>query len=222
MPAVTLVDLKLLISGYLRENENELGLYMHIPNEIAKIMLEIYPLLLFTFGDFNKYIFTILNEERTILKGNGNHCHGHLIYADLGQYNNTGLNKGIHLWSVKLVSRYADCYLSIGVTTEKNDKLVNEWKLGRNAFYLFLHDRRDDKHWIDTGFNSNYKGYTRWKHDQVVTIKLNCNEWMVTYFKDGKEFRKDNIETNKSYYFAMLCCEDDHNTQLEIVENPNI
>ena len=40
------ICLELLISGYIREKQDELKLYMNFPNEIAKIMHDFYPLLL--------------------------------------------------------------------------------------------------------------------------------------------------------------------------------
>ena len=113
-------NLSLLISGYIKEQEKELKLYMIIPTGIARIMLIFYPVLLFKFGDFKKGQFQI-NDDKTILTGNPNWkrtCNAHLVYADLGQYNDIGLNEGIHLWSIKNL-RYDDngCFLSIGVTT---------------------------------------------------------------------------------------------------------
>ena len=77
-------------------------------------------------------------------------CSGYTVYADLQEYNDCGLNKGIHLWSVKLLtgdedwSDKAGCYASIGVITEKNNKLINDhnkgyrhWMthLGSNSYY---------------------------------------------------------------------------------------
>ena len=95
------VRLGLLICGYVREEERKLQLYMNIPNGIVKIVHELFPLLLFKFGDFNRGRFEI-NDDRTIIKGphNGS-CNGFLIYADLEQYSDVGLNKGIHIWSIK-------------------------------------------------------------------------------------------------------------------------
>ena len=120
------IHLELLISGYIREKQDELKLYMNFPNEIAKIMHDFYPLLLFKFGDFKKDIFEV-NEDGTILKGIGD-CNGYLIYADISQYSNTGLNQGVHSWSIKSLGEdFAACFISIGVTTEKNDLLINEW-----------------------------------------------------------------------------------------------
>ena len=124
------VSLELLINGYFRKKEKELNLYMHIPMGIAQIIHSFYPVLLFKFGDFRQNLFEV-NDDRTILKARGKSwfsCCGYLIYAHLEQYNDVGLNKGVHLWSVQNLAATTECHLSIGVTTEKNDKLINKWK----------------------------------------------------------------------------------------------
>ena len=50
-PALQNTSLVLLISGYIREKEEEFNLHMNIPVGIGKIIHELYPLLLFKFGD---------------------------------------------------------------------------------------------------------------------------------------------------------------------------
>ena len=96
-------DLELLMSGYVRDTEKELKLFMNVPDGIVRIMHDLYPELLFKFGDFNKHKFAV-NDDNTILKGCGDICDGHLVYADLGKYNDIGFNKGVHLWSIKILS----------------------------------------------------------------------------------------------------------------------
>ena len=210
-------SLILLINGYLKEQETELDLFMNIPDGIDKIMQKLYPLLLFKFGDFKKNKFQVTNN-RTIIQGNGKGCWGYLIYADLGHYNDIGLNKGVHIWSIKLLSggysygnRGATCFKSIGVTTEKSQELIDKF------------ERHGDKqHWIEDGYNSFYKGNFHWQPQSVVTVKLNCNEWTVTYYNNNKQFQMDKIEANKYYYFAMMCCDKQRFTKVQVVENPTI
>ena len=74
---------------------------MHISTGIAQIIHKLYPILLFTFGDYNKNKFET-NNDRTIVRGGeyGGNCNGYLIYANLGQFNNIGLNAGIHTTNI--------------------------------------------------------------------------------------------------------------------------
>ena len=216
--------LELLLSGYIREKENEFDLYMNVPDGIDKIMHELYPLLMFKFGDCNPDGIK-LNEDRTILIGNNpktNQCNGHVVYADLGEYNDIGLNKGIHFWSIKSIRSkkgyhtFSGCYASIGVTTEKNDEIIKHWdwrgpKKHRNKF-------TDRKHFVHTGYGSHCQKCYGFSHDVIVTTKLDCNDWSVTYYKDKEQYKKENIPSNQYYYLAMLCCGKSVFTNLQVVE----
>ena len=208
------IRLALLISGYIREKEDKLELYMNIPDGIAKIMHKLYPLLFFKFGDFKKGIFEV-NQDRTVLKGITD-CNGYLIYADISQYSNTGLDKGVHVWSIKSLGIDSGCcYISIGVTTEKNDLLINDWD----------HDGLAMSDWPVAGYHSHYAGAddmgdkVGWKRDEVVTMKLDCDQSRVTYYRDKEEIKSDKIEPNQSYYPAVLCCGHIEQTHLQIIEN---
>ena len=215
-------DSILLISGYIREIEEEFELFTNIPTELGKIINDLYPVLIFKFGDHNKKIFK-LNEDASILEGNDPpsyyfsnmaDCSGYFLYADLGQYNDSGLNKGVHSWSIKSLLTsdwFSGCYASIGVTTEKNDKLIEKW----NSF------DGNNTHWINEGYNSHIQRTSSIPSKVTITIKLDCNNWTVTYYKDLEEFKKARIEPQQSYYFAMLCCGISENTKLQIVETPN-
>ena len=217
-------NLILLICGYLRENEDELNLYMIIPTGIDKIMHDLYPVLLFKFGDFRDGAFQ-LSQEETVIKGKmppsydddgdvfyGDSCDGFLIYADLQQFNDIGLINGIHVWSIRKLTKWSSCFASIGVTTDKSVKLVNEWR----------HDGNSRDHWIDKSgsFNSFFTGCGQWETNETITVKLDCNDWTATYYKDEKEIKKDEIEADKSYYFTMLCCGLAESTHFQVVESP--
>ena len=220
-------NLILLICGYLRQNENELKLYMNIPTGIVTIMQKLYPVFIFKFGDFKNGAFAV-SKERTIIKGSSSNkmdpntwempgCHGYFVYADLGQFNDMGLNNGIHVWSVKMLHRVnygAECFASIGVTTEKNDKLINEWN----------HDGNCGIHWNpkavnDESISSFYQGCNKWNFEEIVTVRLNCNDWKVTYYVDKKILKTDRIKPERSYYFAMLLCGLERYTYFEVVES---
>ena len=217
--------IEILINGYIRNHEKEYKLL--IPPEIAQIIYKSYPSLLFKFGDFNKDFF-IINEEKTILKGIdgdigrvvGSDCNGFMVYADLGQdiLNDIGINTGVYFWSVKCLLEVARCFASIGVTTEKNDKLINHWD----------HDgMKLDDHWFENfkegGRNSFYQGCTEWQKDQIITVRLDCDNWTVKYYKDKENtnFKEDKIEANKSYYFAMMVCNLESLTHYQIVQVPD-
>ena len=204
--------LDLLICGYLRETEDEYELYMNIPTGIAKIICDLYPLLIFKFGDCKEDAFKI-SKDGTILQGNdprNNKCFGHAIYADLGKYSEIGLNKGVYLWSIKFLGgewsyeQTADCYASIGVTSQRNEQLINNAYTGDWT-----------SHWLTKdGCNSYYRGMDHWHKNEIITMKLNCNDWTVEYYKDKKLVQSDKIESNQSYFLAVFCCADRRYTHM--------
>ena len=212
--------LDLLIGGYIREKETEYELYMNIPDGINKIMHDLYPILLFKFGEHNPKSLQV-NNDRTILKGNDpkkKRCNGAFVFADLGQYNDIGLNKGIHLWSIKSLwnnkRQFAGCYASIGITTEKNHEMIKEWTYSYDGKMIY---------WVNTekGYHYHEQDCYTFKPDVIVTIKLNCDNWTVTYYKDTEEFKKEDIEPGQCYYLAMLCCGQSCYTHLQVVESPD-
>ena len=212
--------INLLISGYVREKEKQLILSMNVPYGIVKLIHDLYPLLIFKFGDYDKEVFE-LDEDKTILKGNNPEqlpCYARAVYADLGQYSDIGLNEGVHLWSVKSLTGAevyfgtggcnADCFLSIGVTSEKKES--------------FLTNPMDDHHWVTRKSDDSYfQGHARWSKDCVITVKLDCNDWSVTYYQEGKQIKRDSVNENKSYYFAVFACAMSKYTHLQIVDNPD-
>ena len=206
--------LELLIAGFVRNHEKKYELYMTVPYEITIIMHELYPLLLFGFGDYKKDKFLTKDNKRCLMGTDD--CAGYMVYADLGQYNDIGLNKGIHLWSLRSFAIDSGrCYLSIGVTTEKNDKVINDWNSAKI---------RKRNHWIEDGYNSHFEGNPRisetgaWLYGEVITAKLDCDQWKVTYFRNNEEIQQDEIEPNQSYYFALMCCANSSYSVLKVVE----
>lgn len=211
-------QLQPLINGYLRNQEKEHKLL--IPDGIPQIIHQLYPLLLFRFGNFKQDFFT-LHENSMILEGTSRghgfdfDCSGFMVYADLGPtLNDVGFTKGIHSWSIKkLVDSH--CFGSIGVTTTKDNTSINEW----------YHNGEPSQQWIDQGTqNSFYEGVLVWKHEEIITVELDCDDWTVKYYKNYEKpyFQKDKIEPNHSYYFAMMVCNLSEYTKYQIVDNPDI
>ena len=51
-------------------------------------------------------------------------------------------------------------------------------------------------HWIpskakhDTYFQDHHK---HWKYNEIMTVKLNCNNWTIEYFRDEKNIRNEGV-----------------------------
>lgn len=80
-------NLQLLISGYIREVQDKLILFMNIPNEVTQIIRKSYPVFKYKFGAHDRELINVLNNGTT-LKGKDvydySNCDGMIVYADLG------------------------------------------------------------------------------------------------------------------------------------------
>ena len=75
-------------------------------------------------------------------------------------------------------------------------------------------------HWIDKGFNSYFQGFSnKWNQNEVTTVKLDCNNWNVTYYQNNEVIKSDKIEPNKHYYFAIMCCGRHEMSELQVIDN---
>ena len=216
-----------LVIGYIRNAEHCLNLSMNVPVSIIEIIYEFHPVLTFRFGKFKQDAFKIDRYSMKLEGGDPNRddgqrqygfsfysdlhqCEANIIYADLMNYDNSGLNQGVHFWSVKAIfdkGAKVTCYGSIGVTTEKNYKTIND-------------TYRSYSNWIGKGYNSHYSGVGEWKRHHILTVKLDCNKHTVTYYDNNKPIQRDDTAPNKSYYFAMICCNNSRGSKYEIVDTP--
>ena len=124
-----------------------------------------------------------------------------------------GFNSGKHLLSIKNNCNILPQFCSIGITTNQWDK---PWiQVENNAI----------KEWVKQKSNKDCNYYDGSKHglrtNDVITIKLDCDEGEVSYYKNAKQIKIDKIYQNEYYYFAMYITVS-RNTPIsfEIVANP--
>lgn len=215
-----------LTSGFIREQQSILSLYMAIPQGIIVYIMNYFPFL-FSFGIYDSSKFDLINGDNMMIQGiSKDDCDGYPIYADLFGKNETGFNSGVHYWSIKALhtdwykedgkipeDHYSftesDCYRCIGVTTiKKNIHDIHEptapFKFGAGRSYHF------------DGFIQG------WGFGQIITLKLDCNIWVVSYYKDGKFIKSQRIQENENYFLALSCCTHHYYTKLEVVDTPQV
>eukprot|EP01084_Bolivina_argentea_P183795 317104_1 len=211
--------LKLLISGYMHQQELTFKILV-IPNVMIQLVFDFYDKLI-KFGKYNTKQF-ILSDNNTVLTGKGS-CGGFMIYADISMCNK-GYNKGIHAWSVVALSTdytttksldanyattnaFSECFQSIGITSTYDDKCNYN-----SGHWRCLNSSASDS------FFQGHRG--NWKHNEIITVVLNCNNWSVTYYKGIEERHKDHLSPNLSYYFALSCCGNAWWTKVQTVDVP--
>ena len=121
--------LELLAYGFIHKYERTQKLSISIPTGIVLYIINYFPVL-YIFGLFNDKIFTA-SEDKLSLKAISESYSGYMIYADLYDKNEIGLNKGVHFWSIKLLDVNGFCYRSIGITTIKNKEIVTKKTNGK-------------------------------------------------------------------------------------------
>ena len=214
---------KILIYGYARQIQRDHKLCMDVPDDIILFIFACYPRM-YLFGSWNEEKFKV-SEDRISIKGRSD-CSGYMVFADLGDENLYGINSDVHYWSMQLLMTqfYQEnneelqdciednhwCFKSIGVTTFKPEGTVkcsvNAWLHGDENTYSYL----------------NGIGPLHWDFGDTMTVKLDCNQWNVSYYKNGdkKPLKMDNIKENGYYYLAAAFCGHEDETYARIVDTP--
>ena len=106
-----------------------------------------------------------------------------------------------------VLSAYHYCYHSVGV-------VQNERKI---KFLSTCTDPWPVSAAISTSYFDGHSNY--WEANVILTVKLNCDEWIVEYYLNKQLEQTDKIEANKPYFFAMNSCGSSDN-RFRIVETP--
>ena len=201
-----------LVYGYTRITEKECDLYMNIETGIPAIIYAFYPKLL-RFDLYDKNRFDVSDDGLSI-KGKRLGCDGYVSYIESPE--GKGFNAGVHYLSVKNVrDEHVHCFKNVGVMAKRDRSITNEAKGWGNWTQTAA---LTDKTLSFYGTFSHYGGKSRWKYGDIVTVKLDCDEWKVTYYHDHKRVQMDQIKPNKSYHFVINCCENPRYSHFEIVE----
>ena len=192
---------EVLVHGFIQDQRRKLQLSKNIPMDIILLITAYFPVL-FRFGLHHKSYFRVSNDKLRI-KSKGGSCEGFMIYADLGDKDDIGLNEGIHIWS--LLSRAGTfCFRSIGITNFKDDRMVNK-TAGRGDFYCYYDGDTDNKQPV-------------WDKNMIFSVELDCDNWKVFFYKEATLLKSQDIDPNKSYFLAVSCCASA--TSLQSVQSP--
>eukprot|EP01084_Bolivina_argentea_P053409 98037_1 len=183
----------------------------YIPLEICQMIHGFYHSIL-GFDIFNDRVFQMNRNYIYGINSNTSGCY--LVYAH-HPYKNKGYNKGVHLWSIKCNKLchtfHEGCHHDIGIISCRN----------KNYTIKPLFTRKYENDGV------LYKGFENvWKQGNIITVKLDCNNWTVTFYvmnkssqiTFGMKVSEQTIERNEYYFVLHLCV---HNN-FECVANPPI
>ena len=196
-----------LVYGYINDAAKEYDLFMRFEPGITQIIYKFYPRLL-RFNYYNKERFNV-TEDGTIIRGSQiAPCDAWTVFLE--SPDNKGFNTGIHYVSIKNINETAtQCFRNIGIITERNEDIIN------NHSWTRWTDLKGDEQPVESFFEGRYK----WKYNEVLSMKLDCNKWTMTYWKDDTLLKKDDISPNKSYHFAVNLCECVNWTHYQVVDH---
>ena len=209
---------ELLVHEFTRESERECGLYRIDERGIRELLHSFYPCL-FRFDYFDETKFNVSEEGWNIKEKQSfkDDCSSYSVYAE--SMNGKGFNAGTHCWSIKFLMPEnkereeevsSGCYHSIGVKADRNEddivKTGNHW--------------RHCRHGTTGNHKSYYDGYAHWELNEVMTVKLDCDDWTAVYYKGKDQVQRDEIAPNQSYHFCVQLCTALDWTHLQIVGTP--
>ena len=201
--------IKLLIAGFA--HEMEVYYKLNIPSSIIKMIVSYYPVhtIANKFGYFDKGDLESSDEGKSIVSINTfpgglmtSMCIESNVYPQYFAEN--GYNKGIHYFSIKL-KQHRSCTHYVGITMEKDTASSHSSKW----FHLDDDDGKNvKKQYLFPSYN--------WKGNDIVTTKLDCDNWNVTYFVDNVQAKQEKIRENQCYFLILRICVRDH-SKFEII-----
>ena len=196
-----------LVYGYIRGCEERYELCMNIEDGVKSMIYAFYPKIL-RFDHYNLMKFDVSDDRLSIKGDDGFDCFGYIIYIESPE--GKGFNQGIHYLSIKNVKdQDLQCFNGIGVMAEKREsKMVD----------LQTTDGRISQFEDSTFSFCNTLQTTRgWEYGTTITVKLDCNNWTVKYYKDGQKVKCDEVKPNKSYHFVTNFCANPLYCDFEVV-----
>ena len=218
---------ELLVFGFIRESELSDNLYMNIPVGINKFIISFMPPRILKFDLYNIDKWKLMGDDFIITRKNddiSNRCQGYFTYPE-SYHGNKGMRKGIHFWSVKAKNVH-DCYRYIGVSTIRCYEYTQFGKHGASYGWDDKWDKKDNHFLYVEG------GYQNWKETEqeteeetegeetvIFTVKLDCDNWICTWYKNDKMHKLSPIQPNKGYFFIGQFCAD--RAEYHSVETPH-
>ena len=202
----------LIVYGYARKLQRKNNLMYIIPQEIIHLILQYYDSKVFGVH-CDKFKLEI---NRSVIKGTTAKCNEYIIYGSSESYGikqkyDKGYKKGIHFWSIKCHNA-PNCYHGIGIMNKKefilcqNSHLYNYYAMKQKIKYIYI-------------YPPSNTSVLPWNIGEIITVKLNCDEWNVSFYSESKLIYTQKIRKQTYYFFVRLCAKT--TTNFECVSVPS-
>ena len=153
----------------------------------------------------DKHRHFIKNGGRIIERGprNGQPDTVQFVAASEASY-----DEGIDEFTVKCEESAND---AIGICSDLNEVLSTTWCSYFETGYMYFGNG------IILGENgTKYQDVSQWKKNDEITVRINCIEWKVTFFKNHEKVGESVEITPDRTYHPFIGCQN-HDTKYEIV-----
>ena len=114
------------------------------------------------------------------------------------------INKGVTVIDIKCIqsSRWDAIGIMSDIDQYKSDEWLSQIKGYRYWYYdgqgIFAH-HNDKKSSLD----KQYDKLPKWKQDDIISMKIDCNEWNITFYLNEEEKQKHDLQPNLKYYLVL-------------------
>eukprot|EP01084_Bolivina_argentea_P175077 303219_1 len=203
-----LSEKKLLIDGFLKKLLSTFGnnktitcpkclndLIMKYVDNIWNMHFDSYP---------SKFNHHIQENGKLIVKPQPHHLHKITRYIICASQS---ISNRINEFRIQCVQPKSDCIGIISNTeTSKNDNMF--WSMSKGNLYYYwggggiLYGLSTENRPKETSLN--YPDHAEWNQGDIITVRVDCNKWIVTFFKNDTQIGDNvNIIPNMSYYPMM-------------------
>ena len=187
-----------LVSGYIKM-ELVINSNFQYPLELQKIIMAFmgHPLLIFDI--FHEETDIYIQHDGKVVK----YCHN--TYSGYTFGSSYAINKGITFIDIQCIK--PDTLDAIGIMTNIDECKKHLWIAHVTGYkywwYNYIHQgliygEKDDKDIVEHGTTKD-----RWETDDILSLRVDCNEWFITFYRNEQEIYKMPLEKNQTYYLML-------------------
>ena len=193
----------LLINGYMRKNVKILKINDIYPKCLNNVIMAYFGKLWdVSFDSFPSCYQNHIQDNGKLIK----RLHSK-FYSPYIICSSTATSSGkIHEFSMKCITPKHDAIGIISSTVNCN-KRNNFWSMAQGNLYYYWGGGK-----ISHGMNTinatntcdQYAPVAKWEKDDIITVHIDCNQWIVQFFRNNEQVGNDvDIVPNIKYYPMM-------------------
>ena len=155
--------------------------------------------------------FDVYETDYFEISNNGKTVQGKSRCAYSVVTTNTGFNKGIHVWGIKIIQS-GHRYMNLGVITDIT-KLSSIQRASITQCgpcgYVYLWDNENTAirgYHEGTQYIQDKTGITKLKANDIVIVTLNCDNWTISFARNDIDIGSLKLPRNQTYHPCVYAC----------------